>query len=622
MTVTFPAPPLGVIGSELDAVWSDNVGGLPSIGGPFVIGINDRLYLEDLEFKPWKRQAMRFTTVTTTRTQADTSNEPGEQSLSTESLWRRTQDSWHLGADQTFLDRKGSSEFQFRSSKGINPWTQWQLRLLMDTRLGLASTNTNLALVVCNTHLYAIDGQALKYSSDGITWTTVTGTPAVVASSICSDGHTVYVAYGASGIWTSTEGAATATSYVTGTLSPGAVIRYVNGRLMVGSANVIYNVIAAGALPVPLFTSNYANGVWTDFSDGLGCIVASLVSGDKSVIYCITISSDGTTLAPPVVAGAVPYGETISALGGYIGGTIAIGTNLGFRFAEQSSTTTGALAIGPLIRIPSPVACFSPYDRFIWFGWSNYDGVSTGLGRMDPSQFTADLTPAVASDMMAAGQGNVTSVVHFKGTPVFCVAGTGIFVQAPNFVGSGTILSGLITYGLADNKMPVFLDLTTQPLVAGSITSAVAYNGGAFQRAGTMSQVGTTFAEFTLPQQLCETIEIQETLTSGSGGTVSPILTRHTLRSVPAPAVPTDLFVVIQLRERCTIRGVEKPYVPSQEVAYLQGLRDQKQINLVVIGNHGPYQATLEVIDWIPEQVASLTNELNGVAVLNFRTVV
>ena len=621
MTVTFPHPPLGVIGSELDAVWSDNIGGLPSLGGAYIVGINDRVYLEDLEFKPWKRQAMRFTTVTTTRTQADTSNEPGEQSLSTESLWRRTQDSWHLGSQQMFLDRKGSSEFQYRSSKGVNPWNQWQLHLLHDTALGLASTATNLHLTVCNATLYVVDGQKLKFSVDGLTWTTVTGTPAVQGSSICSDGHTVYVAYGASGIWQTTEGAAAATAYVTGPVAPTTVIRYVNGRLMLGSGNVMFNIVAAGALPTPLFTSNYANGVWTDFSDGLACIYASLVSGDKSVIYCTTITTDGTALTAPVVRGGVPYGETINAIEGYIGGTMAIGTNLGFRFAEQA-TAAGDLSIGPLEQIPLGVGCFSPYDRFIWFCWTDYDTVSTGMGRMDPSQFTADLTPAFASDMMAPGQGEVTSIVHFAGKPVFSVAGSGVWVQAPTYVPSGTILSGLITYGLADNKMPVFLDLTTQPIVAGSIASAVAYNGGAFQKVGTFSQVGATSVEFTLPQQLCETIEIQETLNAGSSNTVSPTLTRHTLRSVPAPAVPTDIFVVIQLRERCTIRGVEKPYVPSQEYAYLDGLRQSKQINLVMVGNHGPYQATLEIIDWIPEQVASLTNELNGVAVLNFRTVV
>jgi hypothetical protein len=35
----------------------------------------------------------------------------------------------------------------------------------------------------------------------------------------------------------------------------------------------------------------------------------------------------------------------------------------------------------------------------------------------------------------------------------------------------------------------------------------------------------------------------------------------------------------------------------------------------------GPYQATLETIDWIPEQVASRSGEYNAVAVLSFRSV-
>jgi hypothetical protein len=619
--------PIAVPDSQLNTAFSGLVTGTtPNVPVPFIVSVNSHTYLEDLEFKPWKRQAFRATTVTTTRTQADTSNEPGEQSLSTESLWRRTQDSWHLGAAQVFIDRKNSSEFQFRASKGLNPWTQWQLSLLNDTVQSLTSANTNLDLCVCNNHVYVIDGQVLKYSSDLVTWTTVTGTPASAASSICSDGANVYVAYGANGVYSTTEAAASATQYVSSAINAGAVVRYVMGRLMLGTGNTIYNIITSGALPgTPtqlLFTSNYSNFVWTDFTEGLGVIYASGNSGDKAVIYRITLTTDGSTLAAPVIAGQVPYGETINCIQGYIGGTMAIGTNLGFRFAEQADTL-GDLTIGPLIFQPGNVTALSPYDRFIWFTWTNYDSGSTGLGRMDPSQFTADLVPAFASDLMASAQGTVTSIIHFKGAPTFGVSAQGVWTRATTYVPSGSLTTGLITYGLADNKLPVFVDLTMQKLAGGSITTAVSLNGAsAFVVIGTISTTGATFVEFSTPQQLSETIEIQETLNAGNSNTVTPVLTRHTLRSVPAPAVPTDLFVVIQLRERFKVNDIELQIVPSQEYLYLDGLRATKQVNTVQIGNLGPFQATLESIDWIPEQLAGLSGELNGVAVCNFRTVV
>ena len=38
------------------------------------------------------------------RTQADASNTPGEQSISPEQFWRRSQESWHYGSGQLHLD--------------------------------------------------------------------------------------------------------------------------------------------------------------------------------------------------------------------------------------------------------------------------------------------------------------------------------------------------------------------------------------------------------------------------------------------------------------------------------------------------------------------------------------
>lgn len=618
-------PLVGLLNSQFNAIWSGGAtGSSPEVPIPFIVAINGHLYLEDLEFKPWKRQAFRATTTSTTRTQADTSNEPGEQSLSTESLWRRTQDSWHEGAGQTFLDRKNSSEFAFRSSKGINPWTQWQISLLPDTTQALSSANTNLAVAVCGSHLYLIDGQALKFTTDLSSWTTVTGTPAVTASSLCSDGHTVYVAYGASGVYSTTEGAASATQYVTTGVDATSVIRFTMGRLMIGKGAAIYNIIATGALPTALFTSNISGFTWNDFASGLSVIYASGTSGDKSTIYRIGIATDGTTLSAPVVAGQLPYGETVSALYGYVNGVLAIGTSQGWRFAEQA-TTAGDLNIGPLPAVGTfplqSVGAFSGYNRFVWGAYSNYDNTSTGLFRMDPSTFTADVEPAWASDLMATAQGAVLSVAHFNGTPVFTVSGVGVYGQATTYVASGSIDSGLITYGLADKKMPVFVDLSHGE-TTGTIATWVSLDSGPFSLCGTIATPNTTFDELPTPQVLSESIEIREVLTAGPGNTVTPVLSRHTLRSVPAPAVPTDWNVVIQLRERAVLRDVSFPMVPSAEYAYLDNLRETKQLCTLQVGNMGPYTVTIESIDWIPEQVASLTGELNGVAVITARTVV
>lgn len=622
--------PVATLDAPLNTVISDASGGSDKVPIPFVVAINGRTYLEDLEFKPWKRQAFRHTTVATTRTQADTSNEPGEQSLSTASLWRRTQDSWHLGAGQVYLDRiatltttqtgGGSQEFRYRSSKGINPWTQWQMTLQFDTTLALSSANTNLPMATCGANLYVGDGTALKYTPDGVTWHTVTGMPGVAISSLCSDGNSVYAAVGTSGVYISAGGASSASQYVTSAVDSTSIIRFVMGRLMIGVGQSIYNIIASGALPTALFTSNYGAAEWVDFASGTSVIYAGMNSGDKAIIYSIGITTDGTTLSAPVVSGNLPTGETLNALYGYVSGIVAIGSSTGWRFAEQADSS-GSLSIGPITLQPTPVTCFSGYDRFVYGAYENYDADSTGLFRMDPSQFTADLVPAWATDLMATAQGQITSLVHFLGKPVFAVSGIGVYFQAATYVPSGTFDSGLITYGLADKKMPVFVDLNYSPLV-GSITTFTSYDEESFVQAGVTAVEGTTFNEIGVSQNLSEHIEIREVLTAGSSNTVTPTLNRHTLRSVPAPPIPTDLFCVIQLRERCKVGDIEFSLVPSVELAYLESLCQSKQICLYQEGNNGPYQATLEEIDWLPEQRSYKTGEFNGVAVLNFRNIV
>lgn len=613
--------PIATLDAPLNTVISDASGGSDQVPVPFVVAINGRTYLEDLEFKPWKRQAFRHTTVATTRTQADTSNEPGEQSLSTASLWRRTQDSWHLGAGQVFLDRSASQEFRFRSSKGIDPWTQWQMTLQRDTTLALASANTNLPLTTCGIYLYVGDGTALKYTTDGITWHTVTGMPSVAISSLCSDGNSVYAAVGASGIYSTAGGTASATQYVTTAVDATSVVRFVMGRLMVGKGQAIYNVITSGALPAALFTSNYGGAIWVDFASGVDVLYAGMNSGDKAIIYAIGITTDGTALSAPVVAGNLPTGETLNALYGYVAGIIAIGSSTGWRFAESTPGTNGSLSIGPVTLQPTPVTSFSGYNRFVYGTYENYDANSTGIFRMDPSQFTADLVPAWATDLMATTQGAVTSLVHFGGKPVFSVSGVGVYFQASTYVPSGTFDSGVITYGLADKKMPVFVDLNFTPLV-GTITTFTSYDEESFVLAGNTSVGGTTFNEVGVSQNLSEHIELRELLIAGSSNTVTPTLVRHTLRAVPAPPIPTDLFCVIQLREKCKVGDVEFQLVPSVELAYLESLCQSKQICLYQEGNNGPFQVTLEEIDWLPEQRSFKTGEFNGVAVINFRTVI
>jgi len=144
------------------------------------------------------------TTVPVIRQQADTSTEAGEQTLNPQGLWRRSQESWHHGAGQDFLDGRQGDEatdpHRFRSSKGIDPWTKGQISLLHPTLKTWSTTGTNLYLAVASatagvSYLYVSDGtevyltfvpyQLLNSNAiqTGTGWTAVNATLAAAANS-------------------------------------------------------------------------------------------------------------------------------------------------------------------------------------------------------------------------------------------------------------------------------------------------------------------------------------------------------------------------------------------------------------------------------------------------------
>src|SRR5215472_14971015 len=103
-------------------------------GRPYIVDFSQPFY------RQYRRQIAQIT-----RTQADTSTDPGEQSLDPNSMWRRSFEDWSLGAGQRWRDRKDSQPSRFWTSKGVDPLTtRWQVTLLADTHVAKAATGTNL----------------------------------------------------------------------------------------------------------------------------------------------------------------------------------------------------------------------------------------------------------------------------------------------------------------------------------------------------------------------------------------------------------------------------------------------------------------------------------------------
>jgi hypothetical protein len=520
-------------------------------------------------------------------TQDDKEN-VGGQTLNPESDWRRTFESWHVGAGQSHFDRPDESHpYRFRRSQGINVWDRNQISLLNSTDEKRSSVSTNLRLAVAGDYLYATDGATIIRTQDvtvgAPTWTTITGVPVNAPTSIASDGYNVLTAHGASGIYKTTRGAATTASNITGTVDN---VAYGKGRWIATNDNVIYDittlVVGGGALPSAHFTHPNTDFTWNSFAEGPTAFYIGGYSGDKSLIYRLVIREDGTGLEQPVVAGFLPDGELVQSMQGYLG-FVLIGTSLGVRIGIVGGQ--GDLTIGALIPTDDPVLAFEGQDKYVWFGWGSYEAADTaGLGRIDLETFSnsESLAPAFASDLMATGvlDGNTTSVVTFQNLRVFSVNGTAgsIWAEDPgSLVATGQIDTGLFDYGLTDEKLSLYVDISHVSADGGDLTVAISLDRAAFVNLATITGVHRPIAT---GEARANEFELRMILTrDASDPTVGPVIRRWNLRA--QPATPTTEQIIVPLLIGPVVQrldGMSDVVDPIAQAAHVEELCETKQV--------------------------------------------
>ena len=559
------------------------------------------------------------------RTQADNSNTPGEQSISPEQFWRRSQDTWYLGSGQVHLDRANSDIKRYSHSNGIDPWTPWQLKLLNDVSNKYSSANTGLQCMVSGSNVYIIDSTALKFSSGALSsWTSVTGMTGSPVS-MDTDGTNIYTANDTNGVYSGTSGGASVTSYATGTAS---LVRFVKSRLMVAGAGKLYNVTASGALPTALLDLSARSFTWVDIVAGQSQIYAAGYAGDKSLIYRTAIKADGTSLDAPIVAGQLPDGEIVRSLGEYLG-YIFIGSDLGVRFCSVNSD--GSLTIGALIQTPAPVYCFEGQDHFVWYGLSNYDE-GTGLGRMDPTNFTGTLVPAYAPDLMVQGTeatpatGTVRSVSTFGTKRIFTIDGKGLYIETSNPVASGYFVSGVIGYGISDPKVAMYVDVKHEPL-KGSVTVGIVADQSdsdldidVVATIGVSNTVGSVSPAYAFPAGQLKGENFQIVLSLTSDGTNSPIVNRWTLRSYPTPVRTAQWDVPIMIYPTITIGDKDWDQDSDSELDYLFNLHQSQDVVTLQVSD-ATYQVVMYDYQWLPDAV-DIHGKVRGMFYAQLREIV
>lgn len=548
------------------------------------------------------------------RDSVDQSALPGEAAISPQGLWRRAQSTWHLGAGQDWADDDETLPGRFSSSKGIDVWTKGQMSLLPDTAQVRATTETNLTCVSSGSRFYVADGQTVRYTASvtSPSFTTVTGTAAANVTDLASDGTYIYIGQGASGIYRSSVSASTASSYVTGTVDR---VGYVKGRLMAASGASLYNPTATGALPTALFTHANSGWVWTGFAAGQNHIFASGYAGSTSMVYRIAIVADGTALSSPVVALELPRGEVVRSIHGYLG-FILLGTNRGVRFGQADDN--GNLVVGAVIETSASVYAFASNGRYTYFGWTNFDGVSTGLGRLDLAQLTSPSTPAYASDLMVTGQETVQCAEIHDGRVVFGVSGRGFYTAASMLVASGHLDTGVFTYGVPDTKVLAKVDVVTEPLV-GTVEAYAQHDSTAWEMLGFATGSDARHV-FTAQQRKSYQIGLRFVLErSTTDATTGPTVSRWTARTFVSPSRSQVLSVPLLLHPFLTLRdGTDVAIDVDTE---LEALRD-----LIVSPRAVSYQELTRSVTVLVEDVRFVPvldrefEQWAGTAIVTMRT--
>jgi hypothetical protein len=688
-----------------DDPWLDSVAESSPQAPQFMeVTIAGRPYVLDTSFEPYRRDAFRHRSIQAQRESISLDNIPGEGTVNTEGLWRRLAQDWHFGAGQPYQDRKDSIDARFSISKGINPWMQWQVELLNDTKK-VISLPGNARVVQCGGYVYVLDltAQTVKFTSDLVNWTTVTGYGGVGLSAMTTDGYNLWIADSdpsAEGIYTTTAGAAKAFPYVSSQQFEG--IWFVGDRLMATWGNNVYNIttiplnvgtttsaitngstvtsvaigggiqqnVAAGAVltlsnvlgnlqvlvanaPATIgatsisvnsvtANANYDNGSTLTLIPGAGTPlwshpnlafrISSMCAGSsqiyiggyvsatvpvQSTVYRTTIEATGTALTIPVQALPMEGGEYCTSLYGYLN-FVFVGSNLGVRMcrtiaAFDPTGNEGDLEAGPLLPglfppgpVNSAVLTMVGNNRFMYFGWNNYDSVSTGLGRCDLSTFIDTQAPAFASDLMVTGQGIVTSMdwCTITNAPIFVVDGVGLYTAATTFVPSGYVTSGAIGYGIPDSKIVLAGNIGTVQPQSGTVSMALAADSNSNIFAFVGNQTPTSSSNSILPVNATrgDLFTVQTTLTRDPVTGQSPIMHRWMLKAIPAITAGTTVSVVIRMWQVEEIAGQDYFFDPYTEKAFLENLRTTQTVFAYTEGPLTYDYCTVDEIDWLPEK--------------------
>ncbi len=528
-------------------------------------------------------------------------------------VWRRSRESWHQGDHQTNGDREDSLPYRFSSSRGVNVWNKWKLSLLHDTTSKVATTGSAPWVGVIAGQLCVVEGTNLRwYANAGAAAVSYVLTSAAV--SVTQNGRAVFIALAGGNVVTAVPGA-DVTAFAT--LASVSLVAYVKDFLVAAAGNVLYDITTG--TPTAIRTHPITQFTWVAATEGLSCIYLLGGAGDSWVIHRLTVADTGASLNPPIVSAMLPDGETGYSLGSYMG-YLFVGTSKGLRFGI--SQANGDVTLGPLITTTSPVRCFEGQDRYVWYGLTNVDGTSTGLGRVDLTTFTEPLAPASATDLMAPVQGDVTAVTTWLGKTVFAVAGQAVYIEADTLVASGWLVESDIAFGIPDQKIAHYSRLRTEPM-NGDVHLYFAYDGSAtLVDTARVTDVnatdsGNSYLDGVTFGKVSAKLVLDRSTTDATKG---PVVTRWEIRCEPVTGKGSEWNLPVIIADELEVNGLRTMRDVDEDVSTLIGLVESGK---VVSYREGSLAWQVHMVDYVfkPLMKSTVRNGFQGTLTLLAREV-
>jgi len=558
---------------------------------PFTVSLDEYQYPIDL-------RQYKASSQDTLKPSYSTSQVVDESLFNANGAWSRYRYNWNEGADQEFGDlRNNANPMRFKASKGVDVWTEHELKLLHTTFQQLAVINSGISMVVTSTRLYVGVGTTLYWQDLADVGTTPiinTITVVGVINAMTTDGIDLFVAT-ATNLYKITPTATVVTTTAGNMLAGGPFtnVAFVANRLLAAKGAALYEISASLTLGTLIKTHYQSTFAWKAIFNVGSRIYFGGYSGSRSELYSATTDSAGT-LVQSNEAAPLPFNELLNIAYSY-SGSVLLGTSKGIRLAQVGAD--GTLSYGPLIDKVGDVRCVTAEGRFAWCGWSTFQDGGAGVARLALDVNVNPLQPAYASDVYTDTNGIVYAVVRANGLTVFGTS-QGVYVESDGvYCTTGYLDQGIISFGTVEQKVLTSALMRHNALGQDQkVTLEIQDSNANVLATGTSETDGNSSYEFDLGGELVTEISAIIRLTAGSITIISvlvpdvytPILSSWRMRCFPVTPPVEQWVVPLILQSRVVVNdgmGQEMSMNVFDEAERIKGWWRTKQPLIYREGN-------------------------------------